>query len=170
MKLLIISDTHGDTTMMERVIQFYKDGVDAVIHCGDSELSYSYFKDKHIHVVRGNCDLDKAFPNEEVFQLANEKVFVVHGHKHQIKSSLMSLHYRALEEQATIVCFGHSHLIGAELNENILYVNPGSLYKPRGRKEKSYAIVEKLAQKWVVLFFSADNHEIIDQVHLECSF
>lgn len=165
MKLLIMSDTHSNSKTMEQVIQYHHE-VDAVIHCGDSELDYSYFEDKQIHVVKGNCDFDTSFPNEVIFKVKNETIYVTHGHLYQIKSTLMPLYYRAQEVQASIVCFGHSHLLGAEVNNGILFVNPGSLHLPRGRKEKSYAIVEKLDIKWFIFFFSAE-HQLLEQVHFE---
>lgn len=162
MKILVMSDTHRDTETMEQVME-YRTDVDAVIHCGDSELRASYFESRPVYIVRGNCDLDKDFPEEELIELDNEKILIVHGHKHQVKSTLMPLKYRAEEVQASIVCFGHSHLLGAELQNGILYINPGSLHKPRGRKEKSYAIVEKLEHSWHVKFYSSE-HEILESI------
>lgn len=99
-------------------------------------------------------------------ELKSETILILHGHRHQVKTTLMPLKYRADEVQASIVCFGHSHLLGAELQNGILYINPGSLHKPRGRKEKSYAIVEKLESTWNILFFSSE-HVIIEKIILK---
>ena len=44
-----------------------------------------------------------------------------------------------------------------------LFVNPGSLHKPRGRKEKSYAIVEKVEHSWHVNFYSSE-HVILESI------
>ncbi|MBD7943649.1 MULTISPECIES: metallophosphoesterase family protein [Psychrobacillus] len=168
MKILIMSDTHKDTVTMEEVIQVHQDEVQAIIHCGDSELDASYFEGKSIFIVGGNCDYDSSFPEEELITLDNEKILVVHGHRHQVKSTILPLSYRAQEVGATVVCFGHSHMLGAELQNGILFVNPGSLHKPRGRKEKSYAIVEKKENLWQVLFFSSE-HKLIENVNLKTS-
>ncbi|TQR16158.1 metallophosphoesterase family protein [Psychrobacillus soli] len=162
MKILVMSDTHRDIETMERVMEHCTD-VNAVIHCGDSELAASYFDSKSVHIVRGNCDFDEGFSEEVILELENETILIVHGHKHQVKTTLMPLKYRAEEVDATIVCFGHSHLLGAELQNGTLYINPGSLHKPRGRKEKSYAIIEKLENAWNVLFFSS-KHVIIEKI------
>ena len=162
MKLLIMSDTHSNTKIMEQVIERRQEEVDAIIHCGDSELKASYFAD-HLHVVRGNCDMDDNFPLEDVFSVQNTKILVVHGHKYNVKSTLMPLFYRAQEIQASIVCFGHSHILGAEMQEGILFINPGSLQQPRGRKEKSYAIVENSDSSWEVQFYS-DEHILLEKV------
>lgn len=158
-----MSDTHSDSQMMEQVIRHHPD-VDAVIHCGDSELDFSYFDGKSIYVVRGNCDFDPNFPNEVIVQLKDETIYVTHGHKHNVKSTLMPLAYRAGEVQASVVCFGHSHLLGAEMNNGTLFVNPGSLRLPRGRKEKSYAIVEKHEGSWNVHFYSSE-YKLIEGVN-----
>lgn len=162
MKILVMSDTHRDAETLERVMEHWTN-VEAVIHCGDSELPASYFENRPVHIVRGNCDFDEGFPEEVITELENEKILVVHGHKHHVKTTLMPLKYRADEVQATIVCFGHSHMLGAELQNDILYINPGSLHKPRGRKEKSYAIVEKMEHSWHVNFYSSE-HVILESI------
>ena len=159
MKILVISDTHGDKHRMEHVIANNQD-VDLIIHCGDSELEAAYFDNKEIQIVRGNCDFDEHYPEERILELNQERFLVVHGHKHNVKSTLMPLFYRAKEVEATVVCFGHSHLLGAELQDGILFVNPGSLTNPRGRKEKSYALLEKNDSNWIVTFFNEENKEI----------
>lgn len=162
MKILVISDTHYNTETMEQVIRRHVD-VDSVIHCGDSELDAAYFDGSSVQVVRGNCDFDTHFPEEVVITIENEKILVVHGHKQRVKTTLLPLIYRAQEVQATIVCFGHSHLLGAELNNGILFVNPGSLHMPRGREEKSYAIIEKSEDACSVIFYTSE-HVILEQV------
>ena len=164
MKLLVLSDTHGDIQTMEQVIAHRQD-VDVIIHCGDSELDFSYFKDSPVHVVRGNCDMDTRFPKELILPVGDETIYVAHGHKHQVKSTLMPLFYRAQEVQASIVCFGHSHVLGAEVSNGVLFVNPGSLRLPRGRIEKSYAMIEKLELKWSINFYSPD-HIVIENIIL----
>ena len=160
-----MSDTHSTTKIMEQVIERHQGEVDAIIHCGDSELNANYFADTPVHIVRGNCDIDDRFPLEELFSVEDAKVLVVHGHKYNVKSTLMPLFYRAQEVQASVVCFGHSHLLGAEMQQGILFINPGSLQQPRGRKEKSYAIAERNEEIWTVLFYS-DEHKLLEKVIL----
>lgn len=40
MKILVMSDTHGDSHVIEKVKGFYPE-IDVVIHCGDSELPFT---------------------------------------------------------------------------------------------------------------------------------
>ncbi|MCL1701160.1 metallophosphoesterase [Lysinibacillus sp. Bpr_S20] len=159
MQILVMSDTHGDSNVIEKVRSFYPNA-DAFIHCGDSELPFSHKALDGMKKVRGNCDIDKAFPNEEVFDLADITVFVTHGHLFNVKTSILSLSYRAKEVDAQIACFGHSHILGAEMIDDVLFLNPGSLLKPRGRIEKSFALVETKDTYFEVKFFTDDNSPI----------
>ncbi len=41
MQVLVMSDTHGDSRVIEKVRGFYPN-VDTIIHCGDSELAFAH--------------------------------------------------------------------------------------------------------------------------------
>ncbi|WP_107949950.1 metallophosphoesterase [Lysinibacillus parviboronicapiens] len=156
MQVLVMSDTHGDSRVIEKVRGFYPN-VDTMIHCGDSELAFAHAAIADMKKVRGNCDNDQAFPDEAVFEIGDVTFFVTHGHLFNVKSSILSLSYRAKEVDAQIACFGHSHILGAEVIDDVLFINPGSLLKPRGRKEKSFAIVEISNAYFQVNFLTDDN-------------
>lgn len=162
MRILVMSDTHGEVNSIEQVRQ-HVGNVDAVFHCGDSELDASHASLESAFVVRGNCDWDSSFPEEVVADINGVKIFMAHGHLLQVKSTMLPISYRAEELGADVVLFGHSHLLGTEQIDGTVFVNPGSLELPRGRKEKSYAIVEKSLVEWTVTFFS-DEHKTLDQV------
>lgn len=160
MQILVMSDTHSDSGVIEKVRGFYPN-IDILIHCGDSELPFSHHVLDGMKKVRGNCDIDPAFPDEIVIDFGDIKVFATHGHLFNVKSSILSLSYRAKEVNARIVCFGHSHMLGAEMIDDILFLNPGSLLKPRGRQEKSFAVVEINQTAFKVDFFT-DDHQLLD--------
>lgn len=142
MKILIVSDSHGLTTELTEIKEKHSDGVDLFIHCGDSELSAIEKSLSRYLVVRGNCDFEKNFPEELVENVNGLRLFIAHGHRYSVKSTLLNLAYRAKELKANIVCFGHSHILGAEMIDDILYINPGSIRLPRGRQEKTYVIID----------------------------
>ena len=156
MQVLVMSDTHGDSQVIEKVRGFYPNAA-AMIHCGDSELPFSHTALEGLKKVRGNCDLESAFPNETVFNVDGVTFFVTHGHLFNVKTSVLSLSYRAKELGAQIACFGHSHVLGAEMIDDILFINPGSLLKPRGRKEKSFAVIEIHDHQFQVTLFTDEN-------------
>lgn len=164
MKLLVMSDTHGDAEVIKRV-RGSNHHADAIIHCGDSELAFDHPYLEGVRKVRGNCDQDVRFPNEDLFEVEGVKVFVVHGHLLNVKSTIMNLLYRSKEVEANVVFFGHSHVLGAELVDNILFVNPGSLLKPRGIAEKSYVIVEYANHTWKVTAYTDKGVEIFTNTY-----
>lgn len=162
MKVLIISDNHGVTDVLQKVADQHRD-VDVMIHCGDSELPYHSDELAGFLKVRGNCDHDSAFPEEVIHDADDTKIFITHGHRYHVKYSLMTLSYRAKEVGANIVCFGHSHIAGTEIIDGILFINPGSISLPRNRPNKTYAIctVQQSHPKQVtVQFFDADGNEL----------
>ncbi|MBS7345641.1 MAG: metallophosphoesterase [Caryophanon sp.] len=159
MRLLVLSDTHGDAHIIAQVKRMHK--VDVQFHCGDSELPFDHEVLQSFERVRGNCDRDDRFLEEVVVDCGDKRVLMVHGHLHNVKSSLMSLSYRAQELGAHIVLFGHSHLYGAELIDNILFVNPGSLTAPRGGNPKTYAGIEIESATDYKVHFINEHSDII---------
>lgn len=143
MKLVVVSDSHGDRDILVELIKTYKGTVDALIHCGDSELDESDSVWQDMLSVKGNMDFDQAYPTVRVAEVDHEKIIWVHGHLHDVKVSLRTILLAAKEAQAKFAFFGHTHELGVELIEGILVLNPGSILLPRGAYNlKTYAIVE----------------------------
>lgn len=164
-KILIISDSHGWTEELETVKQRHKDEVDYMIHCGDSELPNTSPEISGFVTVRGNCDHKDQFPEEASVTACGRKLFVTHGHLYSVKSTLMNLYYRAKEVQADIVCFGHSHLLGMECIDDILFLNPGSIRMPRGRKDQTYIILELKQDGAEVFVYELNKGELPELRH-----
>ncbi|MBQ0141102.1 MAG: metallophosphoesterase [Kurthia sp.] len=141
MKIVVLSDTHGDATIIDQVYKQEQDA-DAFFHCGDSELAFEDAHFHHMNRVKGNCDFDNQFSEDIITEVGNRRIFMTHGHLYNIKMTLATLDYKAQETGADIVLFGHSHLLGAEQVGNALFLNPGSLLLPRGGNPKSYATIE----------------------------
>lgn len=166
MKALIVSDSHGLTAELEQLKQQYKGEVDIMIHCGDSELSARHHELDGYEVVRGNCDFESAFPKDIVQEVGGVRIFFTHGHLYNIKMTLQNLLYKAKELDAQVACFGHSHIMGAEVVDGVLLINPGSILLPRSRKEKTYALLEVEGSEAVVTFFDLAGTEAAKQTFL----
>lgn len=160
-KVLIVSDSHGLRSELLELKRRHEEA-ELFIHCGDSELSHDHKEIEHFTVVRGNCDYEPTFENEWVGEVAGRRFLVVHGHLHSVKSSLMKLALRAEEVNAMIICFGHTHMLGAEMVRGRLYINPGSLLLPRGRKEKTYCLLELEEDIISLRVFDFEHGEIED--------
>ncbi|MFC0270213.1 metallophosphoesterase [Metabacillus herbersteinensis] len=162
MNVLIISDSHGLTEEILKIQARHADHIDAMIHCGDSELASDHESLSGFHTVRGNCDYDSKLPKEIITEVESVKFYITHGHLHNIKTTLMNVKYRALECNADIVCFGHSHIAGAEMIDNILFINPGSIRLPRMRKERTYAILSVENFVATLTFYEVDGTVVND--------
>ncbi|MBM7660630.1 putative phosphoesterase [Bacillus mesophilus] len=162
MKILIISDSHGLQEELGVIKEAHRDDIDLMIHCGDSELPFNHESLKGFVVVKGNCDFDNNFPNEVEQEVNGYKLLATHGHLFHVKNSLMTLSYRADEIGAQIVCFGHSHIAGSERIADKLFINPGSISMPRGRKDPTYCILEVYKKELHVVFYNKDHTELKD--------
>ncbi|MBS4538021.1 metallophosphoesterase [Clostridium sp. D2Q-11] len=144
MKLVIISDTHGEIDKSIEVLNSLSD-VDLFIHLGD------YSKDaKEIQIktgidminVKGNCDInDNEVSEEEIIEVKGKRIFLTHGHRYNCKWGLDNLYYRASELEVDAILFGHIHQPVNIVEGDILIFNPGSISKPRGGSKKSYGII-----------------------------
>lgn len=141
MKIIVVSDTHGDYFSFSKVLTMHKDA-DVVIHCGDSRSEIDRIKenfpDKVYVTVKGNCDLGKAYKNQEIERFASKKFLITHGHDYKVKHTLYNLVCAAREEKADIVCFGHTHNAICEYDDGLYIINPGSL----SGYDASYALIE----------------------------
>lgn len=161
-KVLIISDSHGLTKELAEIRARHHD-VDKAIHCGDSELTEDDLNLTSYRVVGGNCDWNGFFPNDIVFKHGGLNFLITHGHLYDIKRSLMKLDYKAQETKADIVCFGHSHVAYAEIFNDRLFINPGSIRLPRHFVKQSYVILEwDKPDEISVQFYDANGLEITE--------
>jgi putative phosphoesterase len=160
-KILIVSDSHGLTKELEILRERHTQEVDLMIHCGDSQLMPDEKSISGYLTVMGNCDFG-GYPLESVTESGDRKIFITHGHKYSVKTSLMNLKYKAQEFNADIVCFGHSHVIGAEVIDGILFLNPGSIRLPRERFEKTYMILDLIDDRIKLSVFELNGREIAD--------
>lgn len=140
MKLLVLSDSHGDLAGMRLALR--RERPDQVLHLGDHALdAYTLaqeFSTTPIAYVRGNCD--GPFPRcADTFlrKLAGVQVFAAHGHRYGVKSGLLRFSYAARENGAALALFGHTHCPYCGEENGLRLVNPGSCRGPYG----TYAVI-----------------------------
>lgn len=142
MKLLCISDTHGNIENLEKVIKSV-DKIDILLHAGDHIVDVDSINQHGFEVfrVKGNCDRGTDGKLREVINIEDKKLLLTHGHQYGIKYGLHKLSYQAAEVEADIVVFGHTHRSLCSKENGVLYFNPGSITHPRDNSE-SYGIIE----------------------------
>lgn len=139
LKILVLSDTHNNISYASKLIE--KLNPDYVLHlgdiCDDCHRLEDAFPRKLIVSVKGNNDFfDNSYPLERCFELEGKKIFMCHGHKYNVKSSLLPISYKGREVGADIVLYGHTHVSHLEEAEGVIIMNPG--YGGKGR----YGIIE----------------------------
>lgn len=135
-RILVMSDTHGRKAAIAAAVAQCPDA-DCIIHLGDYAQDAAYVReltDKTVYVVRGNCDLTVGAYAEMELTFEGVRIVAVHGHQQNVKTSLLRLGLYALEKEANIVLFGHTHVPTEQFYEGVTLYNPGSLGEPRGRK------------------------------------
>lgn len=159
MKLIAVSDNHGNTYYMEEILSIYEEEVDNWVHCGDSELMEDHPLWQHYKTVSGNMDYAPGFELERLIEFKNYKFLIIHGHKHAVKRSNEEMKKRAVEEGASIVFYGHTHIPKVEEDEGILFINPGSLTQPRDRSIGTYLLMDldEDAKKVSLTFYNQDH-------------
>jgi len=152
MKYLVMSDSHGDRDIVQKIYDQFKGQVDVFLHCGDSELPAEDLLWESIVVIQGNCD----------YGTKNDRIYLTHGHLYQVNFTMTPLELRAKEEKATIALFGHTHKLGCEYIDGTLYVNPGSISQPRGLPYKSFAIIDSNDDTFDVSYYDRSAQKIPD--------
>lgn len=129
MRILVVSDTHGDLHSLMRAINAQRTA-EVIIHCGDGEEQLQYMKDtirdKMVVGVRGNCDWGSMLPGIETLRVCGKTIFVTHGHLYNAKMTMDRLEYAARETNADILLFGHTHQALTDYHDGLYIMNPGS--------------------------------------------
>jgi putative phosphoesterase len=131
MKILVLSDSHGNYPLVLKAIELAGD-VDTIMHLGDGIDDAKLVEeilDRQVVKVSGNCDRFSSAPSELIWRVINYTLFLTHGDKYGVKAGFTHLRQKAITENADIVLYGHTHCASIETIGNILFVNPGCLYK-----------------------------------------
>lgn len=135
----IVSDTHDDLAAAEAAVSlFEREGVDAVVHCGDFVAPFSvtpFDADFDFHAVRGNNDGEWAVESTvEAFgeyhgeaaalSFDGVEVAVTHGTSDILVDALVDC------GDYDYVFHGHTHAHGVEERGGTVRVNPGGLPIP----------------------------------------
>lgn len=148
MKVLVISDTHGNISHVEDILErTIPLGVKAVLHCGDyitdARIIGKRYPELEIYGVHGNCDIGFGAAYSEVVTLEGVNIFMTHGHRYSVKwEDYEDLYIDAVAHEAQLAICGHSHVAYLERREECTLLNPGSITQPRDGFGPSYAVLD----------------------------
>jgi putative phosphoesterase len=143
MKCLVLSDSHGDSYSIGRILNMHPDA-EVLFFLGDGLSDLEHFiRNKKIAflAVRGNCDRDFVLGDilvkkTDSINIEGRRIVFTHGDLYGVKYGLDGAIRLAEECFADVVLFGHTHEPLEKyipLDEGGIYLfNPGSVsgYKP----------------------------------------
>lgn len=146
----LISDTHG--MLRKEVLESLKD-CKLILHAGDigkPEVIDNLKDISNIEFIRGNCDKDKNIAKEDkVVDVHNKRIYLIHD--------ISKINIDLKKENIDIVVYGHSHKSNIYEDDNILYINPGSVGPRRFKLPISMARLRVL-----------ENEEYYNSLELIC--
>ena len=133
MRIIVLSDTHGYiNNVVDKMMTM--DKPDLIIHLGDNARDGEKVSQElgiESIVVKGNCDLDSIYNEDELIEIKGKKIFLTHGHRYDVNGGLNRIYYKGLEIGADIILFGHTHIPINIKEDNLIIMNPGSPTNPR---------------------------------------
>lgn len=125
----MVSDTHGNTDLLNRVISECSP-FDIIVHCGDGIKDIfraAIPEDRIVLKVQGNTDSSFCYDDEILIEeILETTVMITHGHRFNVKTGLDSLTLHAKNIKAGVVIFGHTHEQFLDKGLPLLF-NPGDL-------------------------------------------
>ncbi len=167
-RILVISDSHGVSSILEDIVMDFGKDCDALAFCGDGICDLAYVVEKAhyekelalrlppvIAFVQGNCDLktfrfDKEMfdsPFTQIFTACEKNIFLTHGHRLHVNDGINLLTDEALKHKCQIALFGHTHIAWSLFTSEALLLNPGSCARPRGGQPMTFATVTVFKDK-----------------------
>ena len=128
MKLLVFSDSHGCLSTMEQAA--LREAPAHILHLGDHLRDAEALRRKRsipLTAVPGNCD----------GLSGNPVLIMTHGHLHGVKMNYQRILYAALEAEADLLLFGHTHRPECFYERGLWVMNPGAC-----GKNGTYGVVE----------------------------
>lgn len=148
LSIIVFSDSHGKRDRVAALAA--RTRPDVALFLGDGLADLDALPDGvDVRAVRGNCDLFTASetPYRRTVTIGNYRIFMTHGHREGVKLGERVAIRTALEEDADVLLYGHTHVptsrtygVGTELEGKTLtrpltVLCPGSL----GERDATFA-------------------------------
>jgi uncharacterized protein len=148
MRILAVSDSHHDISSLVHVLRRFAGKVDLIAHLGDGvedlerAARHAKLRLPRVEGVRGNADPDPELWPRRLIGGSERPILLLHGHLEGVNDDLGRVIFAAESSGAKLVLFGHTHRAFFEEYRGILALNPGSISRPRGRDNPTFAIVD----------------------------
>ena len=146
--VLVISDSHGGIAALTAALNWANNvNLDAALFLGDGyeDLALASARTGFAlpwHAVRGNGDFLSSVPDYLAVEFSGHKVFLTHGQYYRVREGCKTLIAAAQHAGAEAALFGHTHIPYCEIVNGIFLLNPGSISRPRGGPDCTFAVLE----------------------------
>lgn len=143
MKIIVFSDSHGDTKAFSKALELNAQGLDLCVFLGDgtddAEFALLAYPKVGRLIVSGNREeylssfMSASVPPKEVeFEAGGIKFLAIHGHRPaNVKNGLDKTANYAAKKGVDVVLYGHTHIKDDRVIEadgrKIRMINPGSV-------------------------------------------
>ena len=140
MKILLMSDSHGNKKAIYRAIE--NELPELVLHLGDHNYDCSdaiqSYPEITFRTVRGNCDRFSPELETDEFTINDMRFIMTHGNLFGVKTGYSRIISFAAARNANVLLFGHTHIPYYSVIEGLTVINPGSV----GMDKKTYAVLQ----------------------------
>ncbi len=139
MRILVLSDSHGDYFTMKKAIDA-QPTAEVVVFLGDGyrdfERCLPLLDGKRIYAVKGNNDFYCDYPKSQIINEGGISIYITHGHYEYVKSSLGRLVTVAKENNCPLALYGHKHQQQEANCDGVKLFSPGAL------KDDEYGVID----------------------------
>ena len=152
MKAVIVSDSHGRFGGIQKIIE-REAPFDVFLHAGDIQGGIGHIEEWAgcpVYAVKGNCDWSGDFPQEVMVPFGSHRIFLTHGHRHNVKLEKETLARTAMNLGADVAVHGHTHIPAADERYGVIVLCPGSVSEPRQQTRRpTYIVLETVPEKGI---------------------
>lgn len=128
MRILVLSDSHGNVDNMRRCVEFVEP--QHILHLGDCVRDAEALRRDYPQIpltgVPGNCDWGDTDTPERLLELGGRRILMMHGHTRNVKYTLLCATLAARECGAEVLLFGHTHVPLVDFDGTLHTMNPGA--------------------------------------------
>ncbi len=170
MRVAVFSDTHGIKEVM-RVILSDLGPFDMMLHLGDGAkdgIAVSNEFGIKLHGVCGNEDYGVKLKEQLLLDVNKWSCLLFHGYHMELnpfqsqeiwKNHFRNMHKAAINSNASVILFGHTHKPLLKKIDNVLLCNPGSPSLQYVRSTSpSFAILEADQEKLEISLLNQDSN------------
>lgn len=139
MRILVLSDSHGDCRTLEKAIKA-QPTAEVVVYLGDGFRDFEHCRPlldgKRVYAVKGNNDIACDYPKSEVISVGGVKIYLTHGNREFVDYSAGRLIGVAGDNDCTLALHGHTHV------QREVYSNGVRVFCPGAIKSDEYGVVD----------------------------